>query len=49
VNFKNQSHLRNLSWLPQIGNGCDDITEILLKMALNTITLPNESVIQYNI
>jgi hypothetical protein len=31
VNFKNQSHLRNLSWLPQIGNGCDDITEILLQ------------------
>jgi hypothetical protein len=38
VIFKNQSHLRNLSWLAQIANGCDDITEILLKVALNTIT-----------
>ena len=37
--FKNQSHLRNLSWLLQIANGSDDITEILLKVALNTLTL----------
>jgi hypothetical protein len=35
----NQIHPRNLSWLPQIANGCDDITEILLKVALNTIAL----------
>jgi hypothetical protein len=39
--FKNQSHLRNLGLLPQIANGSDDITEISLKVALNTITLPS--------
>ena len=47
--FKNQSHLRNLSWLPQIANGSDDITEILLKVALNTIKPTNKPRGEYNI
>ena len=46
--FKNQSHLRNLSLLPQIANGSDDITEISLKVALNTITLLCQMNVSFN-
>jgi hypothetical protein len=46
--IKNQSHLRYLSWLPQFANGCDDITEILLKVALNTITLLCQMKMSFN-
>ena len=46
--FKNQSHLRNLSWLLQIANGSDDITEILLKVALNTLTLLCQMKVSFN-
>ena len=46
--FKNQSHLRNLRLLPQIANGSDDITEISLKVALNTITLLCQMNVSFN-